>query len=168
MTRNRLVLHLVYQILNHTPMRKYCYQATMKILPAYFVVLAVGIVLAFVFMPKAHAQTNSISLYERNEEINSNVFPVATSSTILLMDKIVDDEKDELTLSLNPAHDHVNISVTKEITNIVVYDLSNNVVEDVIIDIPTKQIDFSSSCPGVYYIRVDYKGGSHLKRMVIQ
>jgi hypothetical protein len=151
-------------------MKKQGYQLIMHVLPAYLIVLPITVVLAFILIPKAHAQTNVVTMIE-NSSIRSANFDIATktaTNTTLYADKIVDDEIDEMTLSLNPSHDHVYIGLSKKITNIVVYDLANNEVEDVVIDIPSQQIDFSSSCPGIYYIRVDYYGGSSLRRMVVQ
>lgn len=149
-------------------MRKYCYQITMNMLPAYFIVLAVTVVLSFAFMPKAHGQTNEISLYETSRVNSTNLIPDINTDNTLLIDKIVDDETTKLEYNLDLTNDLVKVSSNKEITNMVVYDIYNRIVEDVIIDITDQKVDFSASCPGVYYIRVDYAGGCQLKRIKIQ
>lgn len=149
-------------------MRKYCYKITMKIFPVYFTALLIAIVIFAVFFGahKAHAQKNEVALYEisKSGSTNLNTF----TGTTLFTDIIVDETKEQVEFSLDPAHHLIKISSDQEVTNMVVYDRSNNVVEDVVIDVTTKEIDFSNSCPGIYYVRVDYIGGSHLKRMVVQ
>lgn len=149
-------------------MRKYCYKITMRIFPVYFTALLIAIVIFALFFgaQKTHAQTNEVALYENPQSGSANLNTF--TGTTLFTDIIVDETIEQVEFSWNPAHNLVKISSDKEVTNMVVYDLSNNVVDDVVIDITSKQADFSNSCPGIYYVRVDYKGGSHLKRMVVQ
>lgn len=153
-------------------MRKYCYKITMKIFPVYFTALVIAIVIFALFFgtQNMHAQTNEMAIYENPQSgsANLNAFSLVATSTSAFVDIIPDEKNDEMKFSFNSVNDIMQISVNKEVTNMVVYDLANNVVEDVLIDIRTKEINFSASCPGIYYVRVDYKGGSHLRRMVVQ
>jgi hypothetical protein len=148
-------------------MRKSCSQITLNMPLAYFIALTVTIVFSSVSVSKANAQTNGISLYETSRVHNANTLPVTTMGKDLLMDKIMEEGNKEMEFNIDFTYDLVRISFNKKIINIVVYDLDNRVVEDVTFDINQKKIDFSASCPGVYYIRVDYQEGCQLKRIEI-
>jgi hypothetical protein len=152
-------------------MKKYCYRITMKLFPVYFTAMIIATILIFIFVPTVQAQTNEVALFKNNTVSTSENFTAfggTTTSTTLLVNKKVDEAKPEMTFFPNPTNQFVQITSISTINNIIVYNDANQVVEDIIIDLPNAQVDFSTSCPGVYYIRVDYVGGSYLKRIILE
>jgi hypothetical protein len=151
-------------------MRKHLYQITMKIFPVYFtaIVIAVVIFALFFTVPKVHAQTNHTHFHSVLASVPLNNFQ--SDQATINEDKIIipDDAPTKIEI-VNHNHDqYVEVYVNRNITNIIIFDDHNQVMEDIYINKENHQVDTSSLCPGIYYIRVDYTNGSSLRPLVIQ
>jgi len=67
----------------------------------------------------------------------------------------------------NPAFEKINIrSSQSNITKLRVFDLNGLEVYNMLNSSPVVQLDFSAFTDGVYFIEINYDGGSHIKKIV--
>jgi hypothetical protein len=150
-------------------MRKSLYQITMKIFPVYFTALIIAIVIFAVFFgaQKVQAQTNKVDFNSMIAVVPLHgINEVQTSSHD---EKIIvlDETRAKVEVFSNLQEQTIRINVNRTINTIFIFDNNNQLMEDMPVDYTSGQVDISGLCPGVYYIRIDYAGGSYLKRFVV-